>query len=133
MEITFEKFHQLIISDKFLVEYKGQDWLDAYKCSFKKNLLHQRLNGELVIYIDVDLVLLKEDNKQINFDEKISSCILYRRVYDEIETGGLEEFIGHDGYCSERLIKKRLGTYKLIPIEFIFYIRATKNDLFLNA
>lgn len=129
MEISFEKFHQLISSDKFLVEYKGQGWLDAYKCRFKKNLLNQRANGELVIYIDSDFVLLKEDNKEIIFNEEINSCTLYQRVYDEIETEEYEEYEDLAGFYSKRPITKRLDTYKLFPIEFIFYVRATKNEL----
>lgn len=123
MKITFEEFHQLLSSDKFLVEFKGEGWLDAYRCRFKKNLLSQRANGELVLYIDSDFVLVKEDNKEIIFNEEINSCTLYQRVYDE-------EYINlTDFYGDERLITHRLDTYKLIPIEFIFYVRATKNEL----
>lgn len=123
MKITFEEFHQFLSSDMFLVEYKGERWLDAYKCRFKKNLLSQRANGELVIYIDSDFVLLKEDNKEIIFNEETNSCTLHKRVYDE-------EYINlADFYGDERPITKPLDTYKLIPIEFIFYIRATKNEL----
>jgi hypothetical protein len=72
----------------------------------------------------------KEHNKEISYDDESGSFTLYKKSYDIEETEELEEVEGWDGYCEMRPVIKVLDTWKLIPIRFTFYTRASKNELF---
>ena len=128
MNISFNHFHKLLSDPRFIVKYKHPDCTDVRECRFKQNLL-KFFKGTNTLYVDADLWFLEEYNKVISYDEESGSFILRKKEYDMEETDEFEVVEGWGGYCETRPIIKVLDTWKLIPITFAFYARASTKDL----
>ena len=66
-----------------------------------------------------DRIYKKEFNENITVYDNVYS--VNYRVFDEVETGEVEEYYGMDGYIHHRKLTKKVETYKLIKIKFKIY------------
>lgn len=131
MKISFEEFYQLINSGKFLIKYKHPENTDYSEYYVYKEMLGEQDDKRFIrLYQDgMMLRIWEEHNEEILFDEENDLFNVNVKVYDEIQIGEEEEMGMFESYIIVPVMKK-LETYKLIPFTFVFYKKASKNELF---
>lgn len=130
MKISFEEFYQLINSGKFLIKYKHPENTDYSEYYVYREMLGEQDDKRFIrLYQDGAMLRIwEEHNEEVVFDEENNFFNVNVKVFDEIQIGEEEEMGMFESYIIVPVMKQ-LETFKLIPFTFVFYVKATKNEL----